>query len=65
VEASISRLQDCTTQAVEALQRNLTCGLPSTEVRAALGILDQATKAVELYDIVERLAEVERIIEAT
>jgi hypothetical protein len=62
VEASISRLQKCTTQAVEALQRNLTCGLPSTEVRAAQIILEQATKGVELYSLVEELAELERYV---
>lgn len=59
VEGAVSRLQDATTEAVDCLKRSLSCGTPSTEVRAALGILDQAIKAVEVYDLESRLAVLE------
>jgi hypothetical protein len=60
VEGSIGRLQEATTEAVDCLKRNLTCGKPHTETRAALGILEHATKAVEIYDLELRLQELER-----
>jgi hypothetical protein len=60
VETAIGRLQDATTEAVETLQRNLTCGRPSAEIRAALGILEHATKSIELWDLEERISELER-----
>jgi transposase len=59
VEGAIGRLQQTATEAVETLRRNLTCGTPSVEVRAATAILDQATRAVELFDVVERLEQLE------
>lgn len=59
VEGAIGRLQHVATEAVDALQRNLTCGTPSVEVRAATAILDQAIKAVELFDMVERVEQLE------
>jgi hypothetical protein len=60
VEGAIGQLQHITSEAVKALERNLTCGKPTVEVRAALGILEYAVKAVELYDLEERLSEIER-----
>src|SRR5438093_635470 len=51
VETAIGRLQQSTGKAVAALERNLTCGQPSNEIRAALGMLDHAVKAVELLDL--------------
>ena len=59
MEGAIGRLQQAATEAVAALQRNLTCGTPSVEVRAATAILDQAIKAVELFDLVERVEQLE------
>ena len=59
VEGAIGRLQQAATEAVETLRRNLTCGTPSVEVRAAATILDQAIKAVELFDMVERVEQLE------
>ena len=53
-------MQQATGQAVAALQRNLTCGHPGTEIRAALGILDHSVKAVELIDLMTRMEELER-----
>jgi hypothetical protein len=59
VEGAISQLQGAATEAVETLKRNLYCGTAATEVRAALGILDQSIKAVEIYDLESRLAALE------
>jgi hypothetical protein len=64
VEAAIGRLQQASTEAVTALQRNLTCGAPAVEVGAARSILDQAIKAVELVDLAERVEQLEQAAEA-
>jgi hypothetical protein len=59
VECAIGRLQQAATQAVDALSRNLTCGIPAVEVGAAKAILDQSIKAVELVDLAERVEALE------
>src|SRR5262245_1822545 len=64
LKAALARLQQSAGKAVEALERNLVCGNPAHEVRAALGILDQAVKAQELLDLAERLEELERQVAA-
>ena len=63
VESAIANLQRTAGRAVEALSRNLTCGQPAVEVRAALGVLDQSIKAVELLDLEERLNTLERLLD--
>src|SRR5262245_43138424 len=60
VESALGRLQQATTQAVDALVRNLTSGNPATEVRAALGVLEHATRATELIEWMERVEALER-----
>jgi hypothetical protein len=55
VEAAVGQLQQVTSEAVDALRRNLTCGNPCVEVRAATTILEQAVKGVELADLVEEV----------
>jgi hypothetical protein len=59
VEGAIGRLQAAATEAVETLRRNLTCGTPSVEVKAAATILDQAVRCVELFDLAERVEQLE------
>lgn len=59
VEAAIGAMQGAASDAVAALKRNLTCGTASSEVQAARVILDQATKAVELVDLMERIEALE------
>ena len=59
VEGAIGRLQAAATEAVDTLRRSLTCGTPSVEVRAATVILDQAIRAVELFDLAERVEHLE------
>jgi hypothetical protein len=68
VEASIARLQRATTDAVEALERNVRCGDAAVEVRAACAILDQLgkldprqmlspTRALEFVDAVSAIVK--------
>src|SRR5215207_10360293 len=64
VEGAIGRLQQAATQAVDALTRNLTCGIPAVEVGAAKSVLDQALKAIELVDLAERVEALEEAAEA-
>jgi hypothetical protein len=63
VESAIGRLQQAATLAVDALARNLTCGIPAVEVGAAKSVLDQAIKAVELVDLAERVEALEQASE--
>ena len=59
VEQSAAQLQRAASEAVEALQRNLTCGNPAAENTAAKTILEQAVKTVEIIDLQERLEQIE------
>lgn len=59
VEQSLAAIQAITGEAVQTLRRNLNCGRPSVEVAAALGLMDRATKGVELADFDDRLAALE------
>ena len=63
VENSITQIQRITHKAVETLEKNLNCGKPSDENRAAQIILDNAIKGVELVDVMERLEVLEDAIE--
>ncbi len=60
---TLSLLHKATGGAVAALMRNLKCGNPSVEVRAAVGILDQTFKAREILETERRLAAVESMVE--
>lgn len=60
VEAAITRLQQLTTGAVLALNRNLSCGNPSVEVRASQIILEQSLQAVELGEVPQRVEDLEQ-----
>ena len=63
VENAVSEIQQATSDAVATLKRNLNCGKPSDENRAAQIILDNAIKGVELVDVMERLEVLEDAIE--
>ena len=45
---------------MDAPKENLSCGKPAVEVRAALGILEHAVRAVEIYDLESRVQELGR-----
>ncbi len=59
VETAVARLQQSAGKAADTLERNLTWGHSGSEIRAALGILENAVKAVELIDLAERLEQLE------
>jgi hypothetical protein len=62
LEAAIGRLQKAADRAVDALERNLTCDHPPSEIRAATAILEHAGRGLELLDLRERLEELERLL---
>ena len=64
LENGIARLQGTTGEAVGALRRNLACGAPSVEVRAAQVILEQAAKGVELIELEARIEALEQQLAA-
>ena len=60
VEQAIAQLQQGTGEAVEALRRNLKCGVPAAEIAAAKAVIDFSTKAIELTDLIERIEALEQ-----
>ena len=65
LESAVGRLQQAADKAVEALERNLTCEHPPSEIRAAVAILEQATRGLELMDLRERLEQLEQLLKDT
>ena len=55
-------LQQVAGKAVETLERNLTCGRPGDEIRAALGVMAHASRGLEIGDLLERVEELERLL---
>lgn len=64
VEKAIAELQGACSDAVKALTRNLKCGVPAVEVSAARIILDQATKGIELADLVEQVEQIKTLLDS-
>jgi len=62
VEHAIGRLQGITGGAVEALRRKLSAEKPGDQIRAALGILDHANRAMETLDLLERVEQLESLL---
>jgi hypothetical protein len=51
VEAAVARIQGSAGAAVDTLTRNLTCGRPGDEIRAAVAILDHAGRGLAEADL--------------
>ena len=64
LENTVARLQSLAGEAVETLRKNLSCGNPAVENRAAIAILDQTVKGVETLDILEKLETVQAMLKA-
>jgi len=62
LDQAINRLQQVTGEAVETLQRNMTCGKPSAEVRAAFTVIDQAMKSSTMTDLEDRIKALEELL---
>jgi hypothetical protein len=60
VEQATARLQQASSGAVDTLVKSLEADSESVQLRAAMAILADATNAVELLDLEERLAALER-----
>jgi transposase-like protein len=60
VEQATARLQQASSGAVDTLVKSLEADSESVQLRAAMAILADATSAVELLDLEERLAALER-----
>src|SRR5262249_22573659 len=60
VETAMGALQGATRQGVGGPRRDMRCGDPGTEVKAAATVLAQAVRAAELLDLAERVEELER-----
>jgi hypothetical protein len=59
LDRAVSLLAGLGARAVAALRRNLSCGKPAVEVRAALGALEQLTRGIEQQDVLARLDAIE------
>lgn len=64
LENTVSRLQGLTHQAIDTLERNLSCENPATEIRAAQIVLDQAFRGLETLDVAIRLDHIEAVLAA-
>jgi hypothetical protein len=64
---SIARLQQASSAAVSTLLKTMVdpATPPATKVRAADSVLSHSAKAIELEDIEVRVAELERVTEAS
>jgi hypothetical protein len=62
VEHALAKVQAAAGDAVETLRRNLACGHPGSEIRAAVAIIEHAIKAVEVLDLHQRLDDLEALI---
>jgi predicted DNA-binding transcriptional regulator AlpA len=59
VEAAVSEIQALMIEAVAGLRRNLTCGRPIVEIRAARILLDQGFRGLETIDLLSRVERLE------
>src|SRR5262249_1599989 len=60
IERAVTRLVGVTLQAAEALERNLTCGKPAAENKAAELILSQAFRGTEFLDLALAIEDLKR-----
>jgi hypothetical protein len=60
LEASLGLLQRASAKAVRVLVRNLSADKPADQIKAAVAILDRSFRGLELLDLEERLAALER-----
>jgi hypothetical protein len=62
VEHAVAGVQQATGEAVQTLRNNLAAERPSDQIRAACAILDYALRGLEVADLVEQVAELERVV---
>jgi hypothetical protein len=57
---AVGRLQGLIGRAVETLERQMTCGQPAVELRAAVAVIEQSFRGAELVDLAERVSDLEK-----
>lgn len=62
VDEAVGVLQRGAKASVETLLRNLNCGMPAAEIRAAQVVLDQVMKGTELLDVLARVDVLEKLL---
>ncbi len=62
VEYATGSVQSLTEIAAQTLRRNLTCGLPPSEIRAANSVMSTAYKGLDLIEIEHRLLAIEQAL---
>jgi hypothetical protein len=62
VEHAVARLQQAGGQAVETLRASLAAERPADQIRAACAVINYALRGLEVADLVERVAELERVV---
>jgi hypothetical protein len=62
IENTVAKLQSIAFAAIDTLERNLNCEIPSVEIRCAAIILEQSIKGIEVLDIEGRLEELEYLV---
>jgi hypothetical protein len=62
VQRSIGRLQRMMGMAVSALSRNLKCGKPSDEIRAAVAILEKSLQGLEVVQMAGKFEELQAVL---
>jgi hypothetical protein len=60
VEETLGLLQLAATGAVGALAKNLKCGKPSTEVAAAVAVLDRLMRSHEIWNLAAEIEAIKR-----
>src|SRR5262249_22596851 len=63
LEGAVGRLQQAGNRAVDALLRNLNCDRPAVEIRAAVAVLNEAYRGLEVLDLESELAELRAKLE--
>lgn len=64
VQHALATIQRATSEAVEALRRNLNATTGAVQVSAARALLEYAVRAVELDDLAERVERIEEALES-
>lgn len=59
-EVMIANLERTASKAVRTLEKNLKAERESDQIRAALGLLGSAIKAKEMFDLEQRMADIEK-----
>ena len=62
LDEALAQLHALARPAVETLRRNLRCKRPGTEVQAARTVLEHATRSVELFELEDRVRQLEEAI---